>query len=455
MKDIRNLKESQELELKSEWSDESLRSLCAFANTDGGKLILGIDDKGKILGIKNSKKLLEDIPNKINSHLGIIPKVTVNSDEGKEIISIEIPSAASQVSYKSKFYVRSGSTNQELNGDDLTRFLHSKNRISWEGIPEEKASIKEDINLETIEKFKNLAVKRFPLIRDEKNIENLLRKLNLIEGKFLKRAAILLFGNNPKKFYISAIIRIGKFLSDTNVISTDEINGNLFEQSENALEILKTKYLVSKFRYEGIYRKEDLEYPEEALKEAIINSIIHKDYLGPHIQLRVDLDKLSLWNAGTLSKDLKIEDLKKVHKSSPRNKIIAEVFFKAGLIENWGRGTVDIIRYCKAAGLPEPEFIEEQGGFTVNFYKDIYNEENLRKMGLSERQINAVKYVKENNKTTNLGFQNLNQVSKPTATRDLEDLVFKNIFERIGNTGKGTHYKLKNINGLKGLIKGS
>ena len=277
----------------------------------------------------------------------------------------------------------------------------------------------------------------------------------MVEGKFLKRAAILLFGNDPKKFYISAIIRIGKFLSDTNVISTDEINGNLFEQAENALEILKIKYLVSKFRYEGIYRKEDLEYPEKALREAIINSIIHKDYLGPHIQLRVDPDKLSLWNEGTLSKDLKIEDLKKVHKSSPRNKIIAEVFFKAGLIENWGRGTVDITNYCKAAGLPEPEFVEEQGGFTVNFYKDIYNEENLIKMGLSERQMNAVKFVKEKSKISNLEFRSLNQVSKPTATRDLEDLAAKNIFKRVGITGKGTYYKLKNFNGLTKGSKGS
>lgn len=444
MKDIKNLKESQELELKSEWSDSCLRSLCAFANTDGGKLMIGIDDEGKILGIKNSKEMLEVIPNKINNHLGIIPKVTLHSSDGKEIISIEIPLASSQVSYRSKFYVRSGSTNQELNGDDLTRFLYSKNRISWEGIPEEKASIKEDIKLETIEKFKNIAAKRFPIVKEEKNVENLLRKLNLVEGKFLKRAAILLFGNDPKKFYISAIIRIGKFLSDTNVISTDEINGNLFEQAENALEILKTKYLVSKFRYEGIYRKEDLEYPEEALREAIINSIIHKDYLGPHIQLRVDLDKLSLWNAGTLSKDLRIEDLKKVHKSSPRNKIIAEVFFKAGLIENWGRGTVDITDYCKAAGLPEPEFIEEQGGFTVNFYKDIYNEENLRKMGLSERQINAVKYVKEKGRINNLDYQKLNSISRQSATRDLSELTEKLIFEQIGKVGQGTYYSLKN-----------
>lgn len=132
MKDIRNLKESQELELKSEWSDECLRSLCAFANTDGGKLMLGIDDEGKILGIKNSKKMLEDIPNKINNHLGIIPKVTLNSSDGKEIISIEIPSASSQVSYKSKFYVRSGSTNQELNNRQIiaVKYLKGKNSIS-------------------------------------------------------------------------------------------------------------------------------------------------------------------------------------------------------------------------------------------------------------------------------------------------------------------------------------
>lgn len=108
------------------------------------------------------------------------------------------------------------------------------------------------------------------------------------------------------------------------------------------------------------------------------------------------------------------------------------MFFKAGLIEAWGRGTIKITDACKKAGLPEPEFKEEFGGFSVYFYKDIYTEENLKKMGLNERQIKAVIYVKENGKITNKEYQNIVQVSKPTASRELAVLVNKKIFKREG-----------------------
>lgn len=187
----------------------------------------------------------------------------------------------------------------------------------------------------------------------------------------------------------------------------------------------------------------ELEYPEEALREAIINAVIHRDYIGAHTQLKIYPDKLILWNEGTLPNDIKIADLKKSHPSRPRNELLADVFFKAGLIEAWGRGTIKITNECKKAGLPEPEFKEEFGGFSVCFYKDIYTEENLRKMGLNERQIKAVIYVKEKGKITNREYQEYCNTSERTATRDLTDLVSKDMLEQVGITGKGTNYIVK------------
>lgn len=111
----------------------------------------------------------------------------------------------------------------------------------------------------------------------------MLEKLNLIDNGKIKRAAILLFGKNPKRFWTSAYTKVGKFKTDTDIISSDDIEGNLFEQVEKTIDLLRTKYLISEIRFEGIYRKEELEYPEEALREAIINAVIHRDYIGPHI----------------------------------------------------------------------------------------------------------------------------------------------------------------------------
>ncbi len=448
--------ESQIIEFKTSWRDEYLKWICAFANTNGGKLLIGVDDNGVPVGVKDSKKLLEELPNKFRDILGIIPSVKLEKKKGKDVIAIVVEHSYAPISYHGRFYVRSGSTIQELRGRDLTRFLVSKSGKNWEEYIEENASI-EDIDTKTIEKFKQIAVKRIPFVKDENDPLKILEKLNLIDNGRLTRAALLLFAKNPKKFWTGAYIKVGKFLTDTDILSSDDIEGNLFEQVEKTMDLMRTKYLISEIKFEGIYRKEELEYPEEALREAIINAVIHRDYIGPHTQLKIYPDKIILWNAGTLPQGIKIDELKKNHASYPRNELLADVFFKAGLIESWGRGTIKMTEECKKANLPEPEFKEESGGFAVYFFKDIYTEENLRKIGLNERQIKAVMYVKENGKITNKEYQGLTNVSKPMATIDLNTLVEKKIFERLGTTGRGTEYilvKQRANNGLKGLTNG-
>ncbi|MHC1568618.1 MAG: ATP-binding protein [Candidatus Syntropharchaeia archaeon] len=134
--------------------------------------------------------------------------------------------------------------------------------------------------------------------------------------------------------------------------------------------------------------------------------------------------------------------LKREHPSKLRNRLIAFVFYYAGLIEKWGTGTIRMITQCRKHGLPDPEFSEEFDGFSVRFRKDIYSEESLRKMGLNERQIKAVLYIKKKGKITNREYQEINGVSKSTATRELTDLVNKGIFERVGSGKRDVYYKL-------------
>ena len=135
--------------------------------------------------------------------------------------------------------------------------------------------------------------------------------------------------------------------------------------------------------------------------------------------------------------------LKDEHFSKPRNRLIAMVFYYAGLIERWGTGTKRMVELCKKQGLPEPEFKEFGNGFSVVFYKDIYNEENLRKLGLNERQIKAVLYVKERGKITNAEYQKVAGIKKRQTSEDLKQLEKIGIFQRIGTTGKGVYYILK------------
>jgi len=300
-------KESQTVEYKQNWRNDCLKAVSAFANSDGGVLIIGLDDRGNPTGLKNAKKLLEDIPNTIRNKLGIIPSVELDK---KDIIKVTVAPSSVPISYNGKYYLRSGSTVQELQGKDLADFLMKKSGSTWDDIVEEKAGLNE-IDNQFIEKFKKYAVDRIPSIIKETDNTILLQKLNLIYDGDIKRASVLLFGNDPQKFYRQSVVRIGKFLSDTEIQTTDIVKGNLFQQLENTLEILRTKYLLSEIKYEGIHRRDILEYPYEALREAIINALIHRDYSGSsQIQIRVYPDKLMIMNEGKLPPEVPVEKLK-------------------------------------------------------------------------------------------------------------------------------------------------
>lgn len=440
-----NNSESQTIEFKSAWNDEYLKVISAFANSSGGKLIVGLNDRGLPIGLKNVNKLLEDIPNKIRNKLGIIPSVELEKTDNYEIIHILISPSSVPISYNGKFYLRSGSTVQELRGKDLADFLIRKTGLTWDDAEDVRSDL-DLIDMSAIDDFKRYAVDRISSITKETDVKILLQKLNLIEKSRLKRAAILLFGKDPQKFYSQAVVRIGKFLSDTEIQSTDIVKGNLFQQLENTIEILRMKYLQSQTKFEGIHRRDILEYPHEALREAIINALIHRDYIGTsQIQIRVYSDKLIIMNEGKLPPEVPVEKLKTNHLSRPRNRLLAEIFYYAGFIEAWGRGTIKIVEKCVEQGLPEPDFKEEHGVMAVIFYKDIFTEENLRKMGLNERQIKAVMYVKEKGRITNREYQELTKVSRQMATIDLSVLEKKKILYRIGKAGRGIAYELTKL----------
>jgi ATP-dependent DNA helicase RecG len=114
--------EHQSIEWKQSWRDEYLKWICAFANTQGGTIIIGKDDTGAVVGVENAAKLLEDLPNKIRNDLGIVASVNLETENGKPYIRIEVGSYDFPVSYHGKYYIRSGSTTQELNGNELNNF---------------------------------------------------------------------------------------------------------------------------------------------------------------------------------------------------------------------------------------------------------------------------------------------------------------------------------------------
>ena len=361
--------ETQILEFKESWRDEYLRTVCAFANSTGGKLIIGKDDNGNPVGLKNSKRLLEDIPNKIKEILGILVDVNIRRQAENEFIEIVVEPYFFPVSYKGEYFLRVGSTSQTLKGAALNRFLLKRQGMHWDSLPLPGLSFSM-LNLAAIEKFRSLALRNLRIQPDliSDSVENLLEKLHLFDGKMLKRAAALLFFDDPERFVAGTFIKIGYFENNVDLRYQDEVHGNLFQQLEKTVEILRTKYLKAWISYRGLHRIETLCPPEPALREALLNAVAHKDYSsGSPIQISVYPHRMMIWNSSQLLPDQNLANLLKKHSSQPFNPDLANTFFRAGMVELWGRGIDKMIESCRAESMPEPEFAVEANGFWVTF----------------------------------------------------------------------------------------
>jgi ATP-dependent DNA helicase RecG len=444
------LQESQTVEFKESWRDEYLKTVCAFANTDGGVLYVGVNDMGKVVGVDNIKKLIVDLPNKVMNAFVIAVNIEAEEENGKYFVKMTVPKSNIALSYQGKFYTRSGSTTQELKGGALQRLLLKANNMSWDEIGIDNADF-DDIDAETVSRFVVRATEynRLPLGVNSNNMRQLFQNLKLIDREsLLTRAAILLFGKEPTRFFSCATFKIGRFqgTNPTDLIIQDKIEGNLFTMFEQVIDFLKSKYLLSPISYQGMQRVETLEIPDRAIREAVLNALIHKDYTSPSaISLRVYDPSVSIWNGGELE-NLSIDDLSIEHDSYQRNPLIADIFYRSGYIEAWGRGTLTIIEETVKSGLSKPTFQSRQGGLEVIFQRNpMQISDKIGKktdFQITERQQKAIEYVRMNGSISNKIYQGLTGVSKRTATNDLTELVKNLIFEREGTSGEGIKYFL-------------
>jgi ATP-dependent DNA helicase RecG len=435
--------EQQNIEYKQSWHDDYLKWVCGFANAQGGVIYIGKDDSGKVVGVEDFKKMMEDLPNKIRNTMGISAEVNLLEEKGKYFIEIIVHPYSVPISIRGRYYYRSGSTKHELIGTSLNEFLIKKSGKTWDDVLETRATFN-DIDEKTVALFLQASENAGRLPENKGlTIPELFEKLRLTENGKLKRAALILFGKEPAKFYPNIFVKIGRFGKDDADLKFQETEeANLIVLLQSVLNQLNHKFLIRSVEFEGMNRLEKNEYPTPALREIILNALVHRNYMGAPIQIRVYDNKINFWNEGTLPEGLTFEALKGFHTSRPRNVLIADVCFKGGFIDSWGRGTLKIYDACKEAELPEPEIKEFQGGFLVTLFKDNFTEIQLAKLGLNDRQLKALNFVKEKGKITNKEHQELNKTSERTALRDLENLTELNVFVKDGEN-KGTSYKLK------------
>ena len=364
--------ESQNIEFKQTWRDEYLKWICGFANAQGGTIYIGIDDDGNVKGIDKIHELSETIPNKIATHLGIVADVNILTKNRLQYLEIKVLPSNIPISLNGVYHYRSGSTKQELKGIALQQFLLRKMGRSWDDIPHETATLKR-ISRTAIDYFVNHAVRAFrmPTSALTDSTETILENLNLLtdDGK-LRNAALLLFAENPQRYFPGSEFKIGRFgVSESDLMFQDVVEGNIIQMTEKVIELLRSKYLISNIHYEGLQRVEKLEIPEDALRELINNAICHKDYMGVAIQMKVYNDRIELWNDGLLPEGMTPDDLLKPHKSKPRNKLISAVFYRAGYIETWGRGIEKVCAAFDAEQMQRPKFEFTCGGLNTIIYR--------------------------------------------------------------------------------------
>lgn len=361
--------EQQNIEYKQSWHDDYLKWVCGFANAQGGVIFIGKDDTGKVVHLADYARLMEDIPNKIRNAMGIVCDVQLQHEDGKKFISIIVNPYSVAVSLRGRYYYRTGSTKMELTGVELNEFLLKKAGKTWDDVIEEGATIM-DIDQDSITKFLDDSMKKGRMPETNGlSASQILEKLQLTEGHKLKKAAIVLFGKDPNRFYPNVQVKIGRFGKDSTDLRFQEVvEGNLVQMLDEVQLQLNHKFLIRPVEFVGMQRVEKDEYPIDALREMLLNALVHRTYMGAHVQLRVFNNRLSIWNEGGLPFGLSLEELKKEHNSRPRNPKIAKACFMAGYIDTWGRGILKIYNSCKEAGLPEPELKELNGGFEVTIF---------------------------------------------------------------------------------------
>jgi len=442
--------ESETLEFKPSLSqkDNICKALSAFSNSGGGTVLIGVSDNGRVVGIDIGRRTLEDLAGyvKENTDPPMFPSIKQVEIGKKKIVAITVDESKEKpVFFKDKAYKRVGKSTHRILSSELRRLAReSGTKVYWD---EQvcKATLR-DIGEEKIQQFLRRAKQERGLDVNLKiSIKEALSKLNLMRNGKLTNAAILMFAKKPQDFFLQSEVKCARFKGTTTkeFIDMAGFSGSAYEQVDDAEKFVLKNIKKAAWIEEGkIERQEKWEYPPEAIREAITNAIVHRDYeTSSKVQVRIFDDRIEVWNPGRLPDGWTVDDLKKEHESKPFNPLLARQFFLMRYIEEWGRGTIDMIDECTKHGLPEPKFEASPTSIIVTFRKPLSQEE-LVKLDLNERQIKAIDYVVKEGFINNKEYQDINNVSRKTATTGLTNLVKKGVFSRLGKGKRNMRYIL-------------
>jgi len=453
LKKIISQDESETVEFKKSLSEskEIIKTISAFANTKGGRIFIGVSNYGKVLGVEIGKDTMEHLVNQItqNTDPKVQPHITVEKIDEKQIIIIKVKESPDHLVLAfGRPYKRVGKSTIRMSKDEYERIIleKRKDKLYFDSQICKDAALA-DIDKEKIRWFlKKAKAERNLDIDYTASPSEALKRLNLLVDNKPTNTAILMFGKNPQRFLIQSEVRCARFKGIKAVkpfIDMKVVDGSIYEQINQTEKFILFNIKKAAWIEPGkIERQEKWEYPPDAIREAIINAIAHRDYNSPaNVHISIFDDRVEIWNPGKLPPPLTPKNLKEEHKSIPVNPSLANLLFLIKYIERWGTGTNDIMKWCREEGLPEPIFKEVTGGFAVVLRK-FQIPENLESLELNERQNKAIEYLKIHKNITRKIYMEINNISPRQANKDLNDLLEKKLIRKQGR-GRAISYILK------------
>ncbi|NLX47113.1 MAG: DeoR family transcriptional regulator [Euryarchaeota archaeon] len=431
--------EGQDLEFKrvARNFNDIGQTACAFANTSGGEILIGVDDRGDIIGLEESR--LDDIQLRLSGAVQCVSptplhNIQIEKEGGKSIIRLSIRTLAPDAfcTHNGLIYVRSGSSNLRLDGPALMQFLADRQLLRYDFRTSEETL--EDIDEKKVREYLQ---KRSPgAIPDPFDLRDVLFNLKLATSRGdLRNAAVLMFSNNPRRAVPQSEIRLVRFAGREPVRILDKLyaDGTVLENLSTAEAFIFRNIKVG-LKIEGMVSQEVPEYPVAAIRELLINAVVHRDYFDCNgVQVSIFDDRIEIVNPGRLLPGLSISALGSI--SIQRNPLLYGLLRELRIVEGMASGIPRIRSAMMEAGLPDPRFEEIAGFFKVT----LLNSSARELSPITDRQKRMLRVIQEKGKITTGEVSFMMSVSVPTAYNDLQALEKAGYVLRKGK-GRGSYY---------------
>ena len=433
--------ESQGLEFKARVENfrEVGKTVCAFANAFGGKIVVGVSDKGRVVGVPDGDvDLLQQRLEGTVQLVSPVPprKIFVEEKNGLKTVVLEVYpiDQSSFCTFNGITYYRAGSVDAKLEGRTLQDFMVKRRILCFDDLP--SAAKIGDIDAAKLREFLKT---RSPEIEfQEGKVEEYLLNLGLAQGNGelrIKNAAVLFFAKDSGKFIPQSEVKLARFAGTkaVEIIDSRFVTSTILENLREAEDFIK-KNTRTAFKMGKLQREEVPEYPPKATREALVNALTHRDYFSrDSVQINIFDDRIEFINPGGLPAGLTRQLLGTL--SIQRNPVTYRLMRDQKLVEGMATGVPRMREAMNEARLPAPDF-KELGSF---FRVTLYNSRRMDAAQLNERQKQALAYLEKNPSITSKTYEKLTSISHPSAVADLNDLIEKEYITRIGKR-RGTYY---------------